>query len=102
MAALENPFLRFLEDQPRTAFLGAASPFMQTEGNRRISDTVFQRLQDDFLAEISGRVLRNESPSLMFTDFMKDMDFSKRFANVRNLTPSTARFSPKTRRLFFG
>jgi hypothetical protein len=101
-----NPWLQFLEDQPRTAFLGAADGFLNGAGNtvanRRNLDAVFGRAFDDFNQEIGRRSLNNESPDLLFSNFAQGLDFTRRFAEVNNQIPVQQRFNPRTRRLYFG
>jgi len=101
-----NPWLQFLEDQPRTAFLGAANSYLGGKGNtrrdRQSLDAVFGRAFDDFNQEIGRRSLANETPDLLFSDFAKGLDFTKRFAQVNNQVPAQQRYNPRTRKLYFG
>ena len=97
-----NPFLDFLESAPQAAFYGAASPFIKTRGQRNVAADVFQRTLQDFNAEIGRRVLANEDPALRLTDFLQGQDFTRRFAQATDAIPSRSRFTPKTRRLYFG
>jgi hypothetical protein len=107
MPAPTNPWLQFLEDQPRTAFLGAADSYLgsaqgNTVANRRNLDAVFGRAFDDFNQEIGRRSLANENPDLLFSNFAQGLDFTRRFAEVNNQIPVQQRFNPRTRRLYFG
>tara|TARA_R100000664_G_scaffold11385_1_gene18517 strand:- start:225 stop:566 length:342 start_codon:yes stop_codon:yes gene_type:complete len=103
-----NPWLRFLEDQPKTAFLGAAQPWLagagNTRANQRSIEDVFQQTLADFQTELGRRALSNENPDLLYSEFvggLKPMDFTRRFARVTDAIPSTQRFNPRTRRLYF-
>ena len=103
-----NPWLTFLEDQPKAAFLGAAQPWLAAAGNTRANqqsiDQVFQQPLADFQTELGRRSLSNENPNLLFSEFaggLSPMDFTRRFARVTDAIPSTQRFNPRTRRLYF-
>lgn len=103
-----NPWLQFLEDQPKTAFLGAAANYLGGPGNTVANelsiDQVFQKTLQDFQTEIGRRALANESPDLMFSQYvggMSPMDFTRRFARVTDARPGQQRFNPRTRRLYF-
>ena len=106
MAEPLNPWRQFLENQPRTAFLGAANSYLggagNTNRNRQSLDAVYGRAFDDFNQEVGRRALNNETPDLLFSDFAKGLDFTKRFAQVNNQTPTQQRFNPRTRKLYFG
>ena len=104
----QNPWLQFLDEQPKMAFLGAADSFLggagNTNTNRRSLDQVFQQTLSDFQQELGRRSLNNENPNLLFSQFaggLTDQDFSRRFAAVTDPMPSQQRFNPRTRKLYF-
>jgi hypothetical protein len=104
----QNPWLQFLEDQPKSAFLGAADRFLggagNTNQNRQSLDQVFQQTMNDFQQELGRRSLNNENPNLLFSQFaggLSDQDFTKRFARVTDQRPSQQKYNPRTRKLYF-
>ena len=104
----QNPWLQFLDEQPKMAFLGAADSYLRGAGttnvNRANLDQVFQQTLSDFQQELGRRSLANESPDLLFSQFaggLGDQDFTRRFARVTDPRPSQQRFNPRTRRLYF-
>ena len=108
LAPTVNPWVRYLDEQPKAAFLGAAQPWLAAAGNTRANqrsiDQVFQQTLSDFQTELGRRSLSNEEPNLLFSQFtggLNPMDFTRRFAGVTDAIPSTQRFNPRTRRLYF-
>ena len=102
----DNPFLDFLESSPQAAFYGAATPFINNRNQRKVAGDVYQQTLQDFNAAIGQKVLNNEDPALRLTDFLKGQDFTRRFAQatdaLQSSSRSTAQFSPRTRKLYFG
>ena len=103
-----NPWLQFLEDQPKMGFLGAADSFLRGAGNTNVNranlDQVFQQALSDFQQELGKRSLAGENPNLLFSQFaggMSDQDFTRRFARVTDPRPTQQRFNPRTRKLYF-
>ncbi len=99
----ENPFERFLEEQPRQLFFGARSRFGRSPFQQQFFGNRFQSIFDIFGGEQAQQIQRGELPTLRFQNFLEDFNFDEFF---RTTPPSlrggqsTGRFAPSTRFLF--
>ena len=76
---LKNPFLEFLEDEPRASFFSFL-PQNPTFGQQRFAEKAFQPWQSQYLGALGGQVKRGETPNLTFVDFLRNnFNFGREF-----------------------
>lgn len=81
-----NPFLRFLEEQPRSAFFSQL-PQNLTTGQQQFASSQFQPTLDRFLGGIGRTILGGGTPDQTFTQFLQgqmqngapNFDFNRAF-----------------------
>jgi len=97
-----NPFLDYLEQEPRTAFFGHANQFGTNPTRRRAIEDMYPQALNQFYGALGQQIMGGGAPTLQFRDFLKGMDFTKRFAQLNRATTRGRRsgFQPRTRYLF--
>ena len=99
----DNPFLAFLEEEPRAAYFGFQNLFGKTPARKNYYQNQFQRIYDEYLGTLGQQALGGQAPTTKFVDFMRAFPFTERYAQ---LPPSMrgefpGRFNPLTRSIFF-
>jgi len=97
-----NPFLDYLEQEPRTAFFGRANQFGTNPSRRRALEEMYPQALNQFYGALGQQIMGGAPPTLKFRDFLGGMDFTKRFAQLNRATTPGRRspFQPRTRYLF--
>jgi hypothetical protein len=107
-----NPFARFLEEEPRAAFFGQLAgrtdipgkgrDLLGSASGRRQAEDVYQQAMQGFYGKLGTMALQGQAPTLQFQDYIQgQFPFTERFAQLGRQQSQTSRFRPPTRRLFF-
>jgi len=101
----DNPFLDFLEEEPKAAYFGFQDAFGRSPLQKQFFKNRFQQIHDEFMGKLGSQIMGGELPTLRFTDFLQNMPWQQRFLETPESMrggPPRGQFAPKTRSLFFG
>jgi len=94
----------FLEQAPRAAFLGAATPFGTSPLRRRFLGGQFDEGQRQYESMLGQQALRGELPEQpqLFSDFVRGLAFNQLFQQQPRFQRGvhSSFFNPRTRFLF--
>ena len=80
-----NPFLSFLEDEPRTAFFSRQDDF--TRQGSSLDRRAFSGLYDDavnqYFGSVGDQIRSNQTPDLTFNSFLDNFPFLARLGQAR-------------------
>ena len=82
-----NPYLSFLEDEPRTAFF-ARQPDVTREGSaldQREFTNLFNVAQNQFFGALGRQIRGNETPDQTFDSFLDSFPFLSRLQQARDV-----------------
>lgn len=98
---MPNPFLEFLDEDPRLAFQGQSDRFGGSPAQVNFNRQSFSDVYNEYLAKLGKQAFAGQEPNLPFTDFIQDFDFDQNFRGqlpgIRGETQAQRRFVPSLR-----
>ena len=100
--AINPTFAGFLEEEPRAAFFGTLGQkgLLDTPSRQRQASDIYNQALQGFYGKLGEQVLGGGAPDLSFSDYLKDLPFTERFAQMGRQYSNQGRYSPRTRFLY--
>jgi hypothetical protein len=105
-AGATNPFLDYLEYEPRAAYYDApmGRSFREgSQGRQRFFQNQYQDIYNEFLGGLGEQIRGGERPTMRWTDYLANVPFTERYAALspEQAGRTTRRYSPSTRQIYF-
>ena len=93
----KNPFLDFLEDEPKAAYFGYQDQW-RTPNQRKYFQSQFANIQNQYLGSLGKQIYGGGVPSLKFTDFLSQFPWMQQYQqSSEGMGQDTSRYNPWTR-----
>mgnify|MGYP001597426970 CR=1 FL=1 len=98
-----NPFLGFLEEEPKTAYFSYANQFggaPRSQRREKFFQNQFSDIYNQYLGRLGGQVRGGETPGLKWNDYLGGFDFNKWYQEqvpYEERNPQQGRFVPETK-----
>ena len=74
-----NPFLRYLDDEPRAAFFSRSNQFGRSPRQRQFFEGDFSNIYNEYLGFLGTQAREGQLPTGDFNSFLENLDFDERF-----------------------
>ena len=87
-----NPFQDFLEEEPGAAYFSHQNQWGGSPAKNKYWQNQFANVYNKYLGQLGVQAQAGETPSLNWTDYLKDYDFNNQFSNLPPGYRSTSAF----------
>lgn len=99
-----NPFLEFLEGEPRATYFSYQNQFGRSPRQRDFFQNQFADIYNEYLGQLGSQARGGQLPTLRFNDVLSGLNFDQRFQRLspeqRGESGRSSQFAPSIRYQF--